>query len=298
MGKRFSPIIACSLLLLPGPASAQPPRARIKPVPPVLVAHDELQKRLSEPGLRLLDARPKAEYDKGHLPGAVWVDVKAAEKLAARPDGLADRAAWEAWAAPLGLGPDALVLVYDGKRQLDAARTWWLLRYLGLDKVGLIDGNFPLWQAAGRPVSTDAPKVAAQPLKVNFRADRLATRDQVRRAMESGSARIVDARSEAEFKGTEKRSKRVGHVPSACPLEWSELVDKDGRFLAKDAVRALIDKKGIYPGQAIITHCQGGGRASVDAFAFELLGIRTRNYYLGWSDWGNVDDTPIAEKEE
>jgi len=26
---------------------------------------------------------------------------------------------------------------------------------------------------------------------------------------------------------------------------------------------------------------------------FERLGFPTRNYYLGWSDWGNAEDTPV-----
>lgn len=287
----------CTAPLVSGPTRAQSPEARSRPTPPVLLSHDELQRRLSDPGLRLLDARPRAEYDKGHLPGAVWVDVKAAEKLAARPGGLSDRAAWEAWAAPLGIGPDTLVLVYDGKRQLDAARTWWLLRYLGLDRVGLVDGNFPLWQSSGRPVGKEVPAVAQGPLKVSFRADRLATRDEVREAVTSGRVRIVDARSQAEHTGKEKLSRRAGHIPGACLLEWSGLVDRDGRFLAPDAIRARLDEQGILPAQPVITHCQGGGRASVDAFALELLGIRTRNYYLGWSDWGNAEDTPVEGKK-
>jgi thiosulfate/3-mercaptopyruvate sulfurtransferase len=280
---------------------AQPPARTPAPAPapisapPVLMTHDMVQKWLTLPGLRLLDARPKAEYEKGHLPGAVWVDVKAAEALAARPDGLTDRAAWEAWTAPLGLDPSVQVLVYDGKRQLDAARIWWLLRYLGLDRVGLINGNFGLWQAAGRPVTTEVPAISPRPLKVNFRADRLATRDQVRNALKASGSRIVDARSEGEFTGKEKRSQRAGHIPGACRLEWSGLVDKDGRFLTAAAIRTQLDKEGILPGQSIITHCQGGGRASVDAFAFELLGIRTQNYYLGWSDWGNAEDTPVEQ---
>jgi thiosulfate/3-mercaptopyruvate sulfurtransferase len=288
---------AAMLVLLPGLAWAQPARPQAQTAPPPLVSHDALQQRLSEPGLRLLDARPRAEYEKGHIPGAVRVDVKAAEALAARPDGLADRMAWEAWAAPLGLSPDAQVLVYDGKRQLDAARVWWLLRYLGLDRVGLVDGNFPLWQAAGRPVSTEIPAIAPRPLKVRFRADRLATRDEVRRAIEQGGSRIIDARSEAEYAGQEKRSRRAGHIPGACLIEWSGLVDQDGRFLAPEALRTRLAGQGIRPEEPTITHCQGGGRASVDAFALERLGIPTRNYYLGWSDWGNSEDTPVEGKK-
>ena len=89
-------------------------------------------------------------------------------------------------------------------------------------------------------------------------------------------------------------SKRGGHIPAACHLEWSDLVDKDGRFLDAAALRARLEKLGIKPGEPVITHCQGGGRASVDAFALERLGLPTRNYYLGWSDWGNAEQTPVA----
>jgi thiosulfate/3-mercaptopyruvate sulfurtransferase len=71
------------------------------------------------------------------------------------------------------------------------------------------------------------------------------------------------------------------------------LVDEDGRFLDGGALRAKLSALGVKPGQPVITHCQGGGRASVDAFALERLGHPARNYYLGWSDWGNAADTPV-----
>jgi thiosulfate/3-mercaptopyruvate sulfurtransferase len=261
---------------------------------PALVSHEALQKRLGDPNLRLLDARPKAEYEKGHIPGAVWVDAKAAQILAARPGGLTDRAAWEAWLAPLGIAPGGEVLVYDDQRQREAARIWWLLRYLGLERVGLIDGHFPSWQASVRPVTAEAPKVAPRPVKVAFRADRHATREDVLAALKQDATHVIDARSRGEYTGEAKMSKRGGHIPAACHLEWSELVDGDGRFLDPSALKARLEKLGIKTSEPVITHCQGGGRASVDAFALERLGLPTRNYYLGWSDWGNVEQTPVA----
>ncbi len=261
--------------------------------PALLVTFDELQRRLGDPDLRLLDTRPRGEYDKGHLPGAVWVDARAAEALAARPGGLTDRAAWESWIEPIGIGPDTRVLVYDAKRQLDAARLWWLLRYLGVERVGLIDGGFPSWEHQGRPTTTEVPKIAPRSLRVRFRAERLATRADVLRALERGGAQVIDARSEAEHTGDQRRSKRAGRIPTACRVEWSDLVDKDGRFLDEATLRARLARAGVKAGEPVITHCQSGGRASVDAFAFERLGLATRNYYLGWSDWGNADETPI-----
>jgi thiosulfate/3-mercaptopyruvate sulfurtransferase len=89
------------------------------------------------------------------------------------------------------------------------------------------------------------------------------------------------------------RSRRGGHIPSACSLEWTNLVDQDGRFLDETALRAKLEGSGVKPGEPVITHCQSGGRASVDAFVMERLGFSTRNYYLGWSDWGNTEETPV-----
>ena len=258
-----------------------------------LVSFDDLQRRLGEPELRLLDARPKDDYDEGHIPGAVWLDAKAAEKLAARPGGLDDREAWEDWIADLGLKPGAKVVVYDANRQRDAARFWWLLGYLGVDEVALLDGGFPLWRKEDRPVSAEAPKVEPAAFPVAFRRERLATADDVREALKSKSAQIVDARSDAEFTGAQKLAKRGGRIPGACHVEWSDLVDNDGRFLPVEELRAKFEGAKLQKGEPVITHCQSGGRASVDAFVLRRLGFPTRNYYLGWSDWGNTDDAPI-----
>jgi thiosulfate/3-mercaptopyruvate sulfurtransferase len=278
-------VVVVAALIAPGAGSTEPLA--------LLVRFDDLHRRLGEEDLRLLDARPKGEYDKGHVPGALWVDAKAAEKTAAKPGGLTDRAAWEAWLAPLGISPDTQVLVYDANRQLDAARLWWLLRYLGVGHVGLIDGGFPLWEKQGRPVTVAPPKVAPRALQVRFRTDRLADREDVLAALKQGTARVIDARSAAEHTGMEKRSKRGGRVPTACHVEWTTLVDADGRFLDEATLRDKLSKAGVEPGEMVITHCQGGRRASVDAFALERLGFLTRHYYLGWSDWGNVENTPI-----
>jgi thiosulfate/3-mercaptopyruvate sulfurtransferase len=290
MQPRFASLV--TLLILGGSAPlalAEPPRE----LAARLVSFDDLQRRLGAPGLRLLDARPRAEYDKGHLPGAVWVDPKGAEVLAARPGGLTDQAAWEAWIARLGITPDTEVLIYDANRQRDAARLWWLLSYLGIGRVGLIDGSFSLWAREDRPVTTSMSRVEPTPFTVRFRPDRHATRAEVLEALKGKEARIIDARSQAEYTGAQRLSKRGGRIPGACHLEWADLVDKDGRFLDEATLRTKLRQAGVKPGEPVITHCQSGGRSSVDAFVFERLGSHARNYYLGWSDWGNADETPV-----
>ncbi|ADV62579.1 Rhodanese domain protein [Isosphaera pallida ATCC 43644] len=245
--------------------------------------------------LRILDARPREQYDQGHLPGAVWVDPKAVEEMSQKPGALTNREVWEHWLAPLGISPETLVVVVDDHRQLDAARIWWLLTYLGVGQVALLDGNHTLWVERGLPVTRDVPQVEPWPFKVRFRKERLADREQVRRLLdgELREAMILDARSAQEFAGKTIRSKRGGHIPGACHLEWSNFVDQSGRFLSRDDIRTKLASVGLKPGSKVVSHCQSGGRAAVVAFAAELVGHPTQNYYLGWSDWGNAQDTPI-----
>lgn len=283
-------LIAALLGLPPAPTAAEDPAAPQV----VLMSFDELQRRLAEPHLRVIDVRPRGEYERGHVPGAVWWDVKAAEELAAKPGGLDDARAWSRRIAPLGIGLEMSIVVYDANRQLDAARVWWLLRYLGFDHVGLVDGGYGLWTKQGRPTSVEVPAVVARRTEIQTRRDRLAMRDDVLATIRAtGAARVIDARSREEHIGAVAKSKRGGRIPTACHLEWTQLVDADGCFLDEPALRRRLAKAGIQPGEAVITHCQGGGRASVDAFVFERLGFPTRNYYLGWSDWGNADETPV-----
>ncbi len=263
-----------------------------------LVGFAELAGQLGEPGLRLLDARTRGEYEKGHIPGAVWVDVKMAEVLAARPGGLQDKAAWEAWMASLGIGPDTEVVVYDANRQLVAARIWWLLTYLGVERAGLVDGGFLLWEEQGRPVTREVPAVTPRRFAVRFRDDRHADRAEVLEAIRGGQAQVLDARSPAEYAGQTRMAKKAGHIPTACPLEWKQLVDEQGRFLDESKLRAKLSRVGIQANKPVITHCQGGGRSSVEAFALEHLGFEARNYYHGWSDWGNAEETPVTRGDE
>lgn len=289
-------ILTCSVVVngderVEKDAKQVPPRAH-------LLTFDGLQERLKEPTLRLLDCRPKPDYEQGHIPGAAWVDAKAVEFQGQKPGGLEDRAYWEAWVKSLGVDEQTEVYVYDAKRQLDAARVWFILRWIGVDNVGLIDGGYALWVKEGRPVATASPQIEPRPRVVKFRKELTASRVDVLAVIKGKPGQIVDARSDAEYTGTVKRSKRGGHIPNACHLEWTNLIDADGKFLDRDTMRAQFEKLGIDLNDEVITHCQGGGRASVNTFALELLGFRARNYYLGWSEWGNLDDATVVEGEK
>ncbi len=115
-------------------------------------------------------------------------------------------------------------------------------------------------------------------------------------SLKDKNLQIVDARSQAEFCGTDKqKNKRAGAIPGARHLEWIDLIDKKTqRFKSADQLRALFRAAGVDLERPTATHCQSGGRAAVMAFAMELMGATgVSNYYASWAEWGNADDTPI-----
>jgi thiosulfate/3-mercaptopyruvate sulfurtransferase len=242
----------------------------------------------------VLDARRRSAYDESHVPGAFWVDHDTWQSKFG--DGK-DFRGWSRLIGKLGIDSDSSVVVYDDQAMKNAARIWWLLRYWGVDDVRLLDGGWKQWTAQNFPTESSEPSprrtvsFSAEP-----RTNRLAAKDQVLDFLKSGNVQIIDARSEAEFCGTEPgKNKRSGAIPGAKHLEWSDLVDQQThRFQSADKLEAIFKEAGVDLRQPAVTHCQSGGRASVMAFGLELMGATdVRNYYRGWSEWGNLDETPI-----
>ena len=253
---------------------------------PPLISHEELQKRLGDTKLRLLDARSKADYDKGHIPGAIWVDGKLFLDIA-RPETFADASAWARALAPLGISADSEVYLYDAARQHDAGRLWWLLSYAGVDRVGLIDGGFPLWERQGRPVTSEVPKVEPRRFEAHLHAKRVASRDDVQAAIEKKDVQLLDSRSEEQYRGEIKPTNggQPGHIPSAHSLNGFDLVDEDGKFLDADIQRSRLAKAGIAADRPLIVYSAGGARSALTIFALKRLGISARHYYQGIPDW-------------
>jgi thiosulfate/3-mercaptopyruvate sulfurtransferase len=250
---------------------------------------------VGEPRHVILDAREGRAWSLGHVPGAVQID--AADWAKAFGDG-ADAEGWSKRIGDLGITADTPVVVYDDSLSRDAARIWWILKYWGVNRAAILNGGWAGWKASGLPISD---KATAAPAPVTFQATagrgRLATKATLLEDLTSKSRQIVDTRSFGEFCGDRKLSNhRGGAMPGAVHLEWSDLMDSGTqRFKTADELSRLFQMAGIDAERPLATHCQSGGRSSVTAFVLELMGADdVQNYYRGWSEWGNAEDTPIV----
>jgi thiosulfate/3-mercaptopyruvate sulfurtransferase len=250
---------------------------------------------VSARGLHVLDARGKGNYLDGHVPGAVWVDATTWARTFGEGT---DLAAWEKTIGGLGIALDTPVAIYDNQAK-DACRVWWILKYWGVKDVRLVNGGWKGYHATGAPADKGEVVPARVAVRLAPRRERLATKSQIKEIVtgEVRGTQIVDSRSSGEYCGTEQTAKRNGSVPGAVHLEWSDTLDaKTGRFKSASELTRLFRESGIDMGKSAVTYCQSGGRASVMAFALELMGAKdVRNYYKSWAEWGNDPDTPVVK---
>lgn len=263
----------------------------------LLFSVDSLQAKLDDPNLRIVDIRPRDDYDAGHLPGAVHVDVDDWKSLALSEGGLHDESAWRERMGALGITPESHIVVY-GDRPTNATRIWWTLKYLGVKQVSLLDGGWSAWKEANGPVTQEEPQVEPVDFVPDFQENRLAEFDDVQSVLKTKTATVIDTRSEAEYTGTGGPGARKGHIPDALHQEWTEFVTADGHFKPVAQIKSLLTERGLTTEDTHITHCQSGGRASLNAFAMELAGYGPiKNYYCGWSEWSASETAPVESPE-
>jgi thiosulfate/3-mercaptopyruvate sulfurtransferase len=272
-----------------------------------LISVDDLAARIGDPGLRLADVRwyvgepgrGRREYDAGHLPGAIFVDLD--HDLAA-PTGpgrhpLPDPAAFARRMGDLGIGPDDLVVAYDDSFGSIAARLWWMLDNLGHGRVALLDGGLKAWLAAGKPPSTDEvvlPSRDPLPLKdawtgVIDRADLVGRLDDVA---------LLDVRAAERYRGdVEPVDPRPGHIPTAISAPARTSLDPDGRFLTPAELTNRLARLSS-PDRPVVVSCGSGVTACHTALAFRLAGLPDPLLYPGsFSDWSR-SDMPVATGPE
>ncbi len=271
-------------------------RAALEP----LIDAKELHSRLKESGLRILDARAPEQYEDpegGHISGAVFVDVAEWKTQMLDEESRADSDIWAEMVSGLGIEELSNVVVYADK-PTDAARIWWTLRFLGVENVAILDGGWNAWKAAEYKVSHDETEVDEVMFQPTFHPERLMLVDDLQKVIKDKSASIVDARSPGEFAGTDGDEPRKGHVPGAVNIEWTELLDEEGRFKSTKDLKKLFADGKVATDKPVVTYCRSGGRAALNAFALELAGYsNVKSYYCGWQEWSATEKAPVAKPE-
>jgi len=273
-----------------------------------LISGEWLAGRLGDPGVCVLDVRgrhpssslphaKRAEYERLHVPGAVFIDwerdfVAGDEPV---PVQVAGADAFAARAGELGIGEHMLIVTYDDYYGIFAARVAWAFRLYGARAV-VLDGGWTTWLEEGRPVSADPVPREPAHFTATVRPRLRRTLLEVSEAARRG-ATLVDARPRHLFLGEDGRP-NTGHIPGALCLPYQELVDgATGLWAAPDAVRRLVRDAGIDPDRPpaeLIATCGSGVSATVAMLALERIGIHGDGVYDGsFNEWSADPQRPV-----
>jgi thiosulfate/3-mercaptopyruvate sulfurtransferase len=262
-----------------------------------LVSVQWLKDHLNDQDLVVVDTRAEADYQQGHIPGAVWMDA-AALSAATSKEGI--RALRESLAerfSPLGIQGKEMVVFYEDGIGVRAPRALWYILYAGHAQTSVLDGGLKSWKQARFPLSTVTVSRPARPLTVKENSDVIATCDYVVQRLNAPQTVILDVRSREEFTGTAAGdSPRKGHIPGALSLEWTQLLEENLHYLPPDDLQRKLEEAGVTPDKEVIVYCQRGNRASNTFLALRSLGFpRIRNYVGSWHEWASLPELPISK---
>jgi thiosulfate/3-mercaptopyruvate sulfurtransferase len=260
-----------------------------------------LRQHLDDVDVRVIDFRwylmgrsGRDEYSKGHIPGAVFVDLEAVTgKQGGGRRPLPTTAQFEDEMSAAGVSSDTRVVVYDDATVAPtASRLWFLLGLFGHKAQAVLDGGLKAW---GSPLETDTPSVRPG----DFRAadpdtSRVLDYQEVRRLK---GVPLLDARLGERYRGeTEPIDPKAGHIPGAINLPYTQVVKPDGTFKSPDDLRRQYRALGAERGA--VFYCGSGVNATQQLLAMEIAGLPDARLYAGsWSDWSNRD-LPVATGED
>lgn len=262
-----------------------------------VISAPELNNRLSDDNIVIVDTRSFSRYGVGHIPGAVNIELMQFHWIDTSREGIAQFNRQTAkLISNIGVGREKFVVFYDEISGPSAARGVWLLLYMSHTYVAMLNGGFRNWKKAGFQIETATnpfyrAEFNGRPNKAVL-ADWHAVKTGLNSKKDSRTV-IIDSRSKSEYIGKIIRAARAGHIPKSINIDWNENV-REGSFKPVDELARLYAR--VPKDAKIITYCQGGYRAANTFVALRGLGYKNVQVYLGsWGEWGNRFDLPVDQ---
>ncbi len=261
-------------------------------------ALDSIPPRILDVRWTLVDPDGRVDFEGGHIPGAVYVDLETElsdHSVAGQGrHPLPTRETLQAAARSWGLDDGEPVVVYDDWNSFGASRAWWLLRHAGLRDVRILSGGLGAWRAAGMALETGDLSVEPGFVTLDWDAMPVVTADEAA-ALPSAGGVLLDARAGERYRGeTEPLDPRAGHIPGALSAPTAGNVNESGEFLAADALRERYAAFGADGLRSVGVYCGSGVSAAHNIAALAEAGFEAALFPGSWSQWSSEPGRPIA----
>lgn len=275
----------------------------------VIISATELKQILNSPNLVILDARTgkdaRNSYLEQHIKGARFIDLD--KDLAAVGENAAfggrhplpSPEQFSETLSNLGIDENSQVVVYDTSSGANAAaRAWWMLRSIGLEKVSVLDGGLKSAEKEHVEMISGAENFDKKDFQIKtYWQFPLTTIDDVEAGLKNKTSTVIDVRDAYRYRGeSEPIDLFAGHIPGADNVPFSENLDENGNFLSSEKLNekysAFLNGK---PNDLII-HCGSGVTACHTILAMAHAGFEVPKLYVGsWSEWSRRDKEIATE---
>ena len=238
---------------------------------------------IGKPEFVIVDPRRPMKYLSGHLSGAVNLP---AYRAFGDDGALLDPAALAASLGEGGVGEDITPVLYDSPQGQNAAMLAWIMEYLGVPEILLLDVFYERWKSDGREVAYRPVHTTKRHLTPRTNERLRATLDQLR----SGTPEhLVDFRSPEEFSGERDLDGRPGHIPNASNVVWRDLNGEEDKLLAtRHQLQRRFAAAGITHGTKVVAYCRSGPRAALGYLALTQAGYDARLFDGSFAAWARA----------
>ncbi len=237
-------------------------------------------------------------YQESHIQGAFYFGLEKQLSAPISQHGgrhpLPDIAQFQLEIEKAGIDLRKTVIAYDDGSCQYASRFWWLLTYVGHDKVYVLNEGLNGWIKAGYPVTNEIPTPKSAEFAISLRKEMLASIENVKEIVENKkkSPVLIDSRAEARYLGkTEPIDRIPGHIPGAVNKFWEDGLHQ-GSFKNSDEQKRRFSE--FDQEEPIIVYCGSGVSATPNYIALKMAGYQNVKLYVGsYSDWISYDDNPV-----
>ena len=233
-------------------------------------------------GWVIIDARPAADYEKGHIPGAINFGGNGLVTILKSPmDGrVAPAETFVKLMSENGISNTNDLIVYGAANDyhvyVEAAPL-----YFGAKSWHYLNGGYEGWVKAGKKVETTKTKLSAATFtaKVVNPNMYVSTYQMADIVMNKDSKYyLIDTRSTDEFNGIGFGGvPRAGRIPGAVSYPVDINYDKDNGVLAVSKFADLY--KNVPKDKTIIVYCHRGCRTAFAFLALRTLGFKDVRFY-------------------
>ena len=274
------------------------------------ISAKELKDNLGKDNWVIIDCRfslanteaGQTAFNEAHIPGAVYAHLDndlsgpiipgetSRHPLPTIEDFVKKCRSW-------GIENSSQVVLYDNNGGMIASRLWWMLNWVGHNRVAVLDGAWDAWLAADMPVSNEKPEVQKSEFRASLNTELLVEVEEVESIRQDASFVLIDSRANKRYRGeVEPLDPIAGHIPGAVNAPNSEVIGAEAKVLDKEALKAhfdpIIEEKSM---EKVVFYCGSGVSACRNILAMQHAGYGMAKLYAGsWSEWITDPERPIG----